>query len=208
MDWTSIAIVLLFVIAIFSSIPNQQAGQVPSNVVGPRSELFNVTISASEMPPPNYFVPPGQNLESNICYFIQSYARPANRGYASQISSAIMRYSQQYDVNPRLVTALIARESRFNPQAVSSHGALGLGQLLPQTASSMGAEDAFDIDQNVKATTRYLKYLLDKWQDENMQVPLALASYLAGPNAIKQTTGLSDGTHGYVADILQLYNRI
>ncbi|MFA5875707.1 MAG: transglycosylase SLT domain-containing protein [Candidatus Margulisiibacteriota bacterium] len=208
MDGTSIAIVLLFVIAIFSSMPNQPPGQAPSEVVGPRSELFKVTISAADIPPANYFIPPGQNLESNICDFITAYARPANRGYAPQIAGAIMKYSQEYDVNPRLLTALIARESRFNPQAVSSHGALGLGQLLPQTASSMGAEDAFDVDQNVKATTRYLKYLLDKWQDENMQVPLALASYLAGPNAIKQTTGLSDSTHGYVADILQLYNRI
>jgi soluble lytic murein transglycosylase-like protein len=119
-----------------------------------------------------------------------------------------MRHSQAYGVNPKLITALIARESRFNPRAVSSSGALGLGQLLPSTCKSTGVTNAFDIDQNVKGTVRYIKYLLGRFKDYSNQVSFALAGYLEGPNAVARNQGYKPHTKAYIQDIMAVYNKI
>ena len=213
MDGTSLAIILLVVFAIFSSVPqappssNYQPGPIIESSA-PRSDLFGSTLNVADLPPAKCVVVPSQNIEERIRKFIYSYARSSNRKYAAEIAAAIMKHSRNYDVNPRLVAALIARESRYNPRAVSSAGARGLGQLLPSTARSMGVRNYYDIDQNVMGTTKYIKYLLNKWQGQKMQVPLSLASYLAGPNAVRKSTGLTSSTRAYVDGILKVYKRI
>ena len=214
MEGTSVVIILLFVVAIFSSLP-QGAPQhtsldnvTPIKSDAPRSNLFGSSLSVGELPPPECLVIPSQNIEYRIKKFITSYARSAHRGFAAEIASSIMKSAERYNVNPRLVAALIARESRYNPRAVSSHGARGLGQLLPSTARSMGVANYYDIGQNVDGTAKYLNYLLQKWRGEQMQVPLALASYLAGPNAVKRSTGLTGSTRAYVNGILAVYKKI
>jgi soluble lytic murein transglycosylase-like protein len=113
-----------------------------------------------------------------------------------------------YNVNPKLVCALIARESAFNPRAVSSSGALGLGQLLPTTATALKIDNAFDPEQNIKGTTRYIRFLLDKWKAHPQQVSLALASYAEGHNALSRNGGYSVKTKGYVEDIINIYWKI
>lgn len=213
MEGTSVVIVLLFVFAIFSSLPQgspshtYQRGPVVKSTA-PRSDLFGNSLNVADLPPAECVVVPSQNIEERIRRFIVSYARATHRKYAQEIATAIMKYSRHYDVNPRLVAAVIARESRFNPRAVSSHGAQGLGQLLPSTARSMGVRNYYDIDQNVMGTTKYLKYLLDTWRGQKMRVPLSLASYLAGPNAVKKSTGLTASTQSYVNGILRVYKQI
>ena len=120
-----------------------------------------------------------------------------------------MRYSEQYDVNPKLITAMIFRESAFDPRAVSSSNAQGLAQLLPATAAYIGIKDPFDIDEGVKGAVVYLKMKLDRWSGYPNQIQLALASYAEGPNQVARAGGTySEKTARYIDDILSACNSI
>ena len=72
----------------------------------------------------------------------------------------VRQYAAHYRVSPELVAALIDVESRWNPRAVSSKGAMGLMQLMPATARRYGAFKPFDEEQNIAAGTRYVMILL------------------------------------------------
>jgi Transglycosylase SLT domain len=94
-------------------------------------------------------------------------------GFASLISS----YAQKYSVDPRLVQSIVDVESHGDPNLVSDKGAQGLMQLMPGTARQYGATDAFDPTQNIDAGTKYLAYLLQRYQGS---IPSALAAYNEG----------------------------
>lgn len=109
---------------------------------------------------------------------IDSYeAVPPWRAYNDLIDKAAKRY----DVDPALIRSVMQTESAFNPIAVSSAGAMGLMQLMPELAAEFGVTDPFDPEQNIMAGTRYLRQLL-KMHDGNVR--LAVASYNAGPGAV------------------------
>jgi hypothetical protein len=95
--------------------------------------------------------------------------------------------STQYRIDPALVRAVIRVESAFNPFSVSSAGALGLMQLMPELAAELGIDDPFDPRQNIFGGVRYLRTLLDA-HDGNEA--LALASYNAGPGAVAEFAGV------------------
>ena len=100
-----------------------------------------------------------------------------------------------------LLRAVIGQESAFHPCAVSSKGAQGLMQLMPEVASRLGVKDIFDPKQNVEAGAQYLKELLDKYKGD---LSRALAAYNAGPAAVDQANGIPDipETREYVESIL------
>ncbi len=104
---------------------------------------------------------------------------------AEKITSYLMKYSYKYDIEPELTASIIYKESRFNVKAISPNGAKGLGQLMPHTCKSMGLNDCFEVEGNIKGTVRYIKYLLDLWKNYEKQIEFALASYLLGPNKVK-----------------------
>jgi soluble lytic murein transglycosylase-like protein len=103
-------------------------------------------------------------------------------------------------VDARLVEAVVETESKFDPYAVSRRGAMGLMQLMPQTAQRFKVQDVFDPRQNLEGGTRYLKELLIRYQD----TALALAAYNAGEEAVDRYRGIPPyrETRGYVARIL------
>lgn len=121
----------------------------------------------------------------------------SNAPYGKLIHAA----AQKHGVDETLITRVIAVESNFNPRAVSRKRALGLMQLLPQTAARYAVADVFDPAENIDAGTRYLKDLLERYRGN---LPLALAAYNAGPEAVDRYGGLPpfSETQNYVRRII------
>ena len=199
MDATTGLIIFIFDASIFSGFGNQGYTPPPTSST-PSSVIY--TQAATLEPDANFSSSAGPNTRVSIEKFILGY-RSAE--LAATVAESIMRHAQTYDINPKLITALIARESKFNPRALSSSGAAGLGQLLPSTAKGLGVDDAYDPEQNVKGTVRYFKSLLVRFSGK---VASAIAASLEGPNAVMRNGGFTEATKTYVDDILTIYQKI
>lgn len=125
-----------------------------------------------------------------------------------KIARNIVRYSASHCIETELAAALIARESGFNPRAVSKTGAQGLGQLIPSTARRVGVKDPFDIEDNIRGSMAYLKEMLDMWGDYPDQVDRALASYLVGPGNVRRAGRVPDSARYYINDIYAYRNQM
>lgn len=106
-------------------------------------------------------------------------------------------------VDPRLIKAVIYAESRYNPRAVSPRGAMGLMQLMPETARELGVRDPFSPVQNIIGGTRYLRRQLKTFGD----LRLALAAYNAGPATVVggRVPNIKE-TRDYVERVVFFYN--
>jgi soluble lytic murein transglycosylase-like protein len=125
----------------------------------------------------------------------------------TRIDNLIRYYGSQHGVDPFLIYCLMSQESKFVPGAVSNKGALGLMQLMPGTAARYGVTNPYDVAQNIKGGTRYLKDLLKMF---NGRVDLALAGYNAGEGAVMKygyTVPPYDETRNYVKLILKRYGK-
>src|SRR5260370_4144411 len=108
-----------------------------------------------------------------------------NRAFTQQdIDAAIHQAAAPHNVDPSLVRSVVKVESNFNPNAVSSKGAMGLMQLMPSTARSLNVANPFAPPQNVDAAVRHLRKLLDSYGGN---VPLRLAAYNAGSGAVARS---------------------
>jgi soluble lytic murein transglycosylase-like protein len=95
----------------------------------------------------------------------------------------VQHYAARYRVPPELIAALIDVESRWNPRALSNKGAMGLMQLMPDTARRYGAFQPFDVEQNIAAGTRYVTTLMWEFRGD---LRLVAAAYYAGDRWIGQ----------------------
>ncbi|WP_027088316.1 lytic transglycosylase domain-containing protein [Cohnella panacarvi] len=102
-------------------------------------------------------------------------------GSSAAFDELINAAGLKYGVAPALIKSVIQTESSFHPNAVSSTGAKGLMQLMDDTARGLGVSDSFDPAQNIDGGTRFLSYLLRKYDGNT---PVALAAYNAGPGRV------------------------
>jgi soluble lytic murein transglycosylase-like protein len=121
----------------------------------------------------------------------------------NEIDRIIDHAAQKYDIDPNLIYSVIQVESNFNPSAISSKGAKGLMQLMPETAKELGVENAYNAHDNVMGGTRYLRMLLDRYDG---QVDLALAAYNWGMGNVEKNPGkLPAETLDYLEKVNKAY---
>ena len=127
-------------------------------------------------------------------------------GVRGKWEKLISEASARYGVDENLVTAVIARESAGNPHAISPKGAKGLMQLMDGTARDMGVSYSFSPAENINGGVKYLKNMLDMFGGDEKK---ALASYNAGPGAVKKYGGIPPyrETKDYVAAVITLKNK-
>ena len=125
-------------------------------------------------------------------------------GNSGAISETIRQAAHHYGVDSRLIEAMVQVESRFEPFAVSRVGAMGLMQLMPETARQLGVANPFDIEENIYAGVRYFKSLYNRF---NGNLRLSLAAYNAGPAAVEMYGGVPPypETMSYVEKIIRLF---
>ena len=121
-----------------------------------------------------------------------------------ELEPMISRYSRQHQLHPALIRAVIKAESGFDPLAVSRAGAIGLMQLMPQTAIRLEVRDLYDPEDNIGGGTKYLRQLLDRFRGN---LPLALAAYNSGEHTVDRYRGVPpiDETRQYVKKVIHYY---
>lgn len=128
-------------------------------------------------------------------------------GNRQKFQDLIAKAAVKHQMDPKLLHAVIQAESAYNPHAISSAGAVGLMQLMPDTARRYGVTDRYDAEQNVDGGTRYLKDLLGMF---NSNMRLAVAGYNAGEGAVMKynyTVPPYPETQNYVQHVLNLYGK-
>ncbi len=123
------------------------------------------------------------------------------------IENLIEKYAAKNNLDPDFIKAVVKQESGFNPDAKSKCGAMGLMQLMPQTAKGLGVVDAFDPEQNIEGGVKYLKSMLNRF---NNDPKLALAAYNAGPGAVQKYGDIPPyrETQNYVKNIMSSYEAL
>jgi soluble lytic murein transglycosylase-like protein len=119
----------------------------------------------------------------------------------------IRKASKAHGVSFNLVKAMIKVESDFNPKAVSRAGALGLMQIMPANLKHLKIDDPFDPSDNIMGGTKYMKYLLNRFDG---RVSMALAAYNAGPNRVEKLNRIPPfpETQNYVKRVVKYYRII
>ena len=197
----------------------QQQGAIPPESQEPRTVGFHVEVEpdgfqlvthglwrAPEVP-----LPPGRGSAATVSGTPRATSRQGSKRPQGAVPSFrrgaylphVYAAEAQYGLPTGLLDALIWTESRYNPLAVSSAGAAGLGQLMPSTARELGVFNRFDPRTNLMGAAQYLKQMLDKFG----VVHLAVAAYNAGPRAVERAGGipLNGETPGYVRSVLEFW---
>ncbi|TGL88277.1 lytic transglycosylase domain-containing protein [Leptospira congkakensis] len=119
------------------------------------------------------------------------------------ILETIESIAKSQGMDPNLVKAMVKAESGFKPKAVSPKGAMGLMQLMPETAESLGVNDPFNPEENIGGGVKFLKGLMKEFKDPEK----AIAAYNAGPGAVKRYKGIPpyEETQKYVNKVKRYY---
>ncbi|PKL52652.1 MAG: lytic transglycosylase [Nitrospira bacterium HGW-Nitrospira-1] len=125
--------------------------------------------------------------------------------FQTDYSYYIQKAAQKYEIEPELIHAVIRTESDGNHRAISKKGAMGLMQLMPSTANDMNVGNPFNPEENIEGGTRYLRYLIEKF---NGNLTLAIAAYNSGPKTVERYGNVPPitETRQYVNKVFSLYN--
>jgi soluble lytic murein transglycosylase-like protein len=127
---------------------------------------------------------------------------------SAQYDPIIEKAAESASIESNLLRAVIVVESGFNSRAMSKRGAVGLMQLMPETAVRFGAADRYDPRQNIRAGAQYLRFLIDRF---GSNIRLALAAYNAGEQAVDRSGGQIppfSETQAYVPRVLKIYRML
>jgi Transglycosylase SLT domain len=121
-----------------------------------------------------------------------------------ELEEAVTHYAKEYRLSPALLMAIIKAESGFNPTVISKAGAVGLMQLIPETAIRHGVRNLYDTRDNIAGGARHLRYLLDRFHGN---VRLALAAYNAGERKVERYRQIPPykETRSYVKKVMGFY---
>ena len=128
-----------------------------------------------------------------------------SEGKKYHLDTLIDHYAAKFNLNRSLLKAVIRVESNFDPQVVSSKGAQGLMQLMPETAREVGVSNPFSPSDSIYGGSRYLRKMLDSF---DLNLDYALAAYNAGPGAVRKYGGIPpfEETQNYVKLVKHYYN--
>lgn len=160
-----------------------------------------------------------QQIEQRFASKTNTAASNAPAAFAKYLSEAtedaqpehivqlIEKYAAKHGVDSALVKAVAKIESDNNPQAVSHAGAIGVMQLMPETAKQLGVNNPDNPAENIEGGVKYLKGLLDKYSGN---VSIALAAYNAGPGCVEKYGGIPPyrETQHYVTKVMDYYRRL
>ena len=149
------------------------------------------------------------NVPTSVKYklFIKELPARIRKTYnTAEYDHIIKKAEETYDVDFSLIKAVIEAESNFDPEAVSKKGAKGLMQIMPGNFQYLSVQDPFNPAQNIMGGVKYLQELLRRYENK---LPLVLAAYNAGPEAVDQYRQIPpyEETRNYVRKVLKLYKQ-
>lgn len=156
------------------------------------------------------WVLPASEVTPRYAAFIRARNPRLSPAKAGEIAQALVGFCIRYDVDARLVMAILMVESGLDPNAVSRSGAVGLGQLMPGTAQWMGVRNSYDTTDNLYGMVKLLRTHMDQYGTRDGSDPLVLAAYNAGIGAVKKYGGVPPfvETQNYVRKVTAIYARL
>lgn len=172
------------------------------------------SIPGGSAPKKDWQLPASDALPYYAAY-IKKQNKRLSDAEATRIANGVIGFSIQYEVDARLIMAMVLVESGFDPTTTSRAGAMGLGQLMPGTAKGMGVANAYDSIENLYGTVRLVRGHLDKYGkqtggDPYRSLVLALAAYNAGSGAVRKHGGVPPyrETQNYIKKVTAAYRRL
>lgn len=164
----------------------------------PQSTYTDTTSATSTTPSTN-------GLTDAITEAISGIYNSGSLTCSNELNSYFKEASDLYGIDTKLLKSIACAESNFNPSCTSSAGAMGIMQMMPETASTCGVNDPYDARQSILGGANYFSQMLNRY-DGN--ITLALAAYNAGPGNVDKYDGIPpfEETQNYVKKVLGYYN--
>jgi soluble lytic murein transglycosylase-like protein len=186
-----------------SSHPNTIQSDMPTAILQPAPAMQSPTFLEQQTPNINTYQPTTRDQITASIYKLRMHQK-LHPSQVQDLSTTIDALARYYNLDPMLLVSLVAVESSFNPTAISSSGAIGLGQLKPDTARWLGVQNPWDMRQNLWGVAKYMRYLLNRY---NGSVPHALAAYYTGQGTVDKQ-GIGSGAQGYISRVNRYFAQL